>query len=57
MNTLATSVAEKIKLSNETAKTPKTGRKSIKFWLLTAVPTTLAVTGCSYLLIRRRWHR
>ncbi len=57
VNTLATAVAEKIKLTNESAENFVTSRKGIKFWLLAAVPTVLALAGGSYLLINRRWHR
>ena len=59
-NTLATAIAEKVKISNETEETNEIaadGRKSVKFWLLVAVPTVLAAAGGSYFLIRRRLHR
>jgi hypothetical protein len=57
INTLATTVAEKIKIVNMPEESGIIGRWSNKFWLLAAVPATLAVVGGSYLLIRRRWHR
>jgi hypothetical protein len=57
VNTLATAVAEKIKIVNTPEESGIVGPWSNKIWLLAAVPAVLAVVGGSYLIIRRRWHR
>jgi hypothetical protein len=56
-NTLATAIAEKVKISDESEETIAGKRKNIRFWLLAAVPVILTAAGGSYFLIRRRRHR
>lgn len=56
-NTLATAIAEKVKISNESEESATGERKNARFWLLATVPAVLAAVGGSYFLIRRRRHR
>lgn len=63
VNTLATAIAEKIKVANSTIEDTfqnTSERKGLKFWLLVTVPGVLALSGIvggTYLVIRRRSHR
>ncbi len=56
-NTLATTIAEKVKISDESKEIIAGKRKNVRFWLLAAVPVVLTAAGGSYFLIRRRRHR